>query len=195
MPAPDLGGPAAVPLDRPDRFERRARLIADLAVLAALVILAIFIALSPSVVYQPVSRVIVFMLVAIATGLALGRQVTGTLEIKGGWATATFGGIVAVVFAAFFLLTRAATPALDVRVFQVSDGGEPVGLQGAGVVDVRSTTDTPVDHCVAGDKLFILFPSAAPAARIHVSWRGQRYRAVVDASDPVRELRIGDELR
>jgi hypothetical protein len=192
MSSSDLGGPAAAPTDR---FERRARLIADLAVLAALVILAIFIALSPSVVYQPVPRVIVFMLIAIATGLALGRQVTGSLQISGGWATATFGGIVAVVFGAFFLLTRAATPDLNVRVYEVTDGGQPVGLHGAGVLEVRSTTDTPVDHCATGDKLFVLFPSSAPSARVHVSWRGRRHSGIVDAAAPVRTLRIGDELQ
>src|SRR4051812_11803846 len=99
------------------------RIAAGVVILA----MAVFVALSPAVVYAPAPRVVLFFLVAFIPALLFGAEVSAQLKLQLPGLCFTVAGVFAFCLGALFVMEHLAKPEEKIAVFQVVDqSGQPV---------------------------------------------------------------------
>src|SRR3954471_6139111 len=95
--------------------ERFLRIIVALACLG----LALFVALSPTVVYAPAPKVILYLLVALLPAILFAAELTAQFQLQLGWFVASAGGAAALVLITLVLLTHLTKPEEQIAVFEI----------------------------------------------------------------------------
>ena len=122
---------------------------------------ALYVALSPNLVYAPVPKVVLFCLIGFLPAILFGTEATSRFNLQLGWFAFTTTGAVAVIFGMLFGLTYLAKPQQQIAVYRIVDEhGQPVlGLDRNGVLDVHlSNNALTVTKFIDGNNLILIFP-------------------------------------
>lgn len=166
---------------------------------AGILILMVYVVLSPAVVYGPVPRLILFMLASAAVAIFLGAEATTRLNLKWkGFAFATVG-TAALAFALLWFLNSALKPDLQVAIYQILDeSGGDVRVDLAGSVELREPTGRPGFFVAQGSNLVVIFAELVPEQEIRVrkTTDGPYYKGTVSyAGNRRTSLRLGTDLK
>jgi hypothetical protein len=141
-----------------------------IGVIAVILLVGVWVALSPGVVYAPTPRVVLYLLVALLPAILLGAEATSQFKLNLPGFLFTTTGAAAVCFGALLLLTYLSKPEAKIAVYQVYDeAGQPLPLQGSGLVDVPLTQDGfSITRFVEGNTVVLIFPEQAANAVLRV---------------------------
>jgi hypothetical protein len=162
--------------------------------------LAVFVALSPNVVYAPVPRVILFLLVSLLPAILLGAEGAARVKIKLPILILTATGAAGFLFGLLFFLNYLAKPEEKIAVYQVVDEkGNPVTLDFDGAIDVSvSERGLSVTRFVEGNTVILIFPEQVGQAEIQVkkSPSDVIYTGQVNyAGTRTSKLKLGSDLK
>jgi hypothetical protein len=137
----------------------------------AILVLGVFVALSPGLVYAPTPRIILYFLVASLPSLLFGAEATSRFEMKLPGFVFTTAGACAVCFGGLLLLNHLSKPAENIAVFHVvGETGDDINLDRAGVLKVRTTSSgNTVTNFVDKDTLVLIFPEQVGTVDIEVT--------------------------
>jgi len=170
------------------------RVAAALAILAV----AIFVALSPSLAYAPVPRNILYLLVAILPAALIASEATAHFQLKLPGFVATAGGSAAFVLIVLVLLTHFTKPEHQIGVYEIVDeDNQPVrGLDRTDAVQVaRTASGDTIKPLIDGNTIVLIFPEQSPIVDLLVrpSTNGPVYRGSVSYTVKLsRPLRLND---
>jgi len=182
------------------RYDRYLSIIRIIVVLAALA-LGIYVALSPGIVYAPVPRVILFLLVSLLPAVLFGAEAASRFELKiPGFVFAT-AGAAAVSLGILVTLHHLSKPQQQIAVFHILDEeGQPVtNLDRQGAVQVPLTNEgISITPFVDGNTIVLIFPEQVGECEIRVRpiSMGKTYSGKVSYSgNRESALRLGTHLR
>jgi uncharacterized membrane protein len=170
-------------------------------VLLASLALALFVALSPSLVYAPAPRIVLYLLVALIPAILFAAELTAHFQLQLGWFVASAGGAAAFVLITLVVLVHLTKPEQQIAVFEIVDAnGQAVGgLDVPGAVQVpRTPNGLTVTPLVDGNSVVLIFPEQAPEVELRVqpAHRGPVYGSKVSyAGSRTTRLRLGHELK
>jgi hypothetical protein len=162
--------------------------------------LGILTALRSEVVYSPVAKVVLFMLVGLVPAIIFSSHAAAHLELSGPGFAVTAGGAVATSFIAFLLLNHFSEPEVRLAVYRVvGENGASVTLEGDDQVRIFETGQSAgVRSCVDRDMLFLLFPEQVQDATLQVRFPpsdASAYEASIGYAGVRRyTLQLGKEL-
>src|ERR1700730_11393913 len=141
-------------------------------IIAAIVILVlgVIVALSPSLVYAPTPRVILFFLIAILPGLIFGFEASSRLEFRLPGLVFTTAGAFAACLGALIIMNNLAKPQEKIAVFRILDSnGDSVSLDANSAVDVPVTqSGLGVTKFVDRDTVILIFPEQVGSAELRI---------------------------
>jgi hypothetical protein len=167
---------------------------------AAILLLMAFVALSPTMTYAPVPRLMLFMLASGALAIFLGAEASTRLELKlPGFALVT-AGTAALAFGLLWFLTNTLKPELQVAIYQIRDeAGQDVRVDFNGSVQVNEVpSGRPGFFLSQGNYLVVLFPELVPeeVIRIRKTTDGPYYQGKVSyAGNRQMVLKLGTDLK
>ena len=172
------------------------RIVTMLLILA----LAFYVALAPNIVYAPVPRVILFLLVALLPAILLGAESATRLKLELPGLVLTATGAAAILFGMLFLLNYLAKPQEQIAVYQVVDeNGEAVPLDWDGAIDVSpSERGLSITRFVEGNTVILVFPEQVAQAEIRIkkSRSAPAYSGQVNyAGSRTLKLKLGNDLK
>jgi hypothetical protein len=160
-----------------------------------------YVALSPSVVYAPVPKVVLFLLVSLLPAVLFGAEAASRFQLKmGGFVFAT-AGAAAVSLGTLLLLTHLSKPQQQIAVFHVFDeNGAPVNnLDRQGAVEVPLTSlGISITRFIDGNTVVLIFPEQVGDCdlRIKPLSIGKTYSGKVRyGGNRESELRFGTHLK
>lgn len=159
--------------------------------------LGALVVLRPNVVYTPVARVTLYMLVTLLPATLLTTVAATRVTIEWPGFVARAGGTAAVFFIAFVLMNRFSAPDLRLAVFRVRGESADISLEGG--LGQTKIIGAPVRYCVDGDQLFVEFPEQVEQATLVVRYppseRGQTYEGTIGYAG-IRNytLKLGKDL-
>lgn len=161
---------------------------------------AVFVALSPRIIYAPQPRVVLYFLLSILPAILFGTEAVARLKLDLPGFSFLSGGAAAVCFAMLWLLNHFSKPDEKIAVFYIYDERDkPVDLQWKGAIEVLlSDQGLRVTELISGSALVLIFPEQVGQAEIRVrkSATGPTYRGTVSyAGSKCARLRMGQELR
>lgn len=145
--------------------------IVRLGAVAAILVVALIVALSPNTFYSPVPRTILFWLSAIMPALLLGAEAANTtVNFKLPTLVFTSTGAFAVCIVGLYFLTKMAKPEQQIAVYDVVDkSGQPVMLDAPGILDVKtSNTGLSVTHFERGNTIVLIFPEQVSDCTLNI---------------------------
>lgn len=167
---------------------------------SAILILMVWVVLSPGTAYAPVPRITLFTLSSAAIAIFLGAEATTRLKLEWkGFAFVT-AGVAALGFMLLLFMTSTVKPELQVAIYQVVDenGGDlRVDLDGA----VRLTeipSGRPGFFLAQGSQLVITYPELVPEQKIQIrkTTDGPYYMGTVTyAGTRKTSLKLGTDLK
>lgn len=142
------------------------RIVSAIAILAV----AIFVALAPNVVYAPVPRVVLFLLVAILPAILFGAEFAAKFEFKLPGLLISASLVTGAIFGLLYLLNHFAKPEEKIAVYQIVDeNNAPVTLDFEDAVIVPVTPNgLTVTKFVDGNTVILIFPEQVGQAEILV---------------------------
>jgi hypothetical protein len=167
---------------------------------ASILALAIYVVLTPNVVYAPTPRIILYLLVSVMTGILFGSEATARLKLRAPGFVFFAAGAAALVCASLWLLVKYGKPEAQIAVFHVVDEqGNDVGLEWKGAVRILTAGGalTPT-HFVDGNTLVLVFPEQVPEVDVQIRRvsGGPAYRGKVSyAGARTGELVLGTDLK
>jgi hypothetical protein len=171
-----------------------------IAVIIVILLVGVWVALSPGLVYAPTPRVVLYLLVALLPAILFGAEATSQFKLNLPGFIFSTTGAAAVCLGALMLLTYLSKPEAKIAVYQVYDtAGQPLPLQGSGLVEVPVTPDGfSVAHFVEGNTVVLIFPEQAAQAVLRVKKfsTGPWYSATVTyAGSRLTSLTLDKELK
>ncbi len=162
--------------------------------------LAIYVAVTPHIVYAPVSRVVLFLLVALLPSILFGVEAAAKFKLKLLGFVVTASGIAGFLLTLLFVFDYLAKPEEKIAVYEVVDeSNNPVSLDFDGAINVSITKrGLSVTKFTDGNSIVLIFPEQVGQAEIHVKKApsGSRYSGKVTyAGARTLKLRLGKELR
>jgi hypothetical protein len=170
------------------------------AAVAAILLLMAFIALTPTVTYAPVPRLVLFTLASSAIAIFLGAEASTKLELRfPGFALIT-AGTAALAFGLLWYLNSTLKPDLQVAIYQVQDEtGNDVRVDYDGLVQINEIpSGRPAFFVAKGNYLVVLFPELVPEefVKIRQTTDGAFYRGKVSyAGNRQMILKLGADLK
>ena len=137
---------------------------------SVVLVVAVYVAIAPRVVYAPVPRTVLFFLLSVLASVTISSEIASRFELNlPGFCFAT-GGAAAVCFAMLGFLTHLSKPAEKIAVFHVNDEkNNPVDLQIPGAIDVLlSATGLQVTKFVDRNTLVLIFPEQVEEVELRV---------------------------
>lgn len=188
-----------VPKSSNAREVRKMKVIKIVAI-AMILGVGIYVAVSPSLVYAPTPRIVLFFLVSFLPGLLLGAEAASRFEMRLPGFAFTTAGACAVCFGALFLLAYLSQPEEKIAVFQVYDErNNPVLLDWSGALEVPVTSQgLTVTRFVEGNNLILVFPEQVGSVelRIKKALSGSTYSGTVGYSGSrTSKLMLGAQLK
>lgn len=168
--------------------------------IAVILLLGIFIALSPGIFYAPVPRIVLFFLISLLPALLLGAEASSKFQLKLGGFIFTTAGACAVCFGALVLLTHLSKPEEKLAVFQIYDEqNEPIPLDWPNAITVPITNQgLTVTKFVAGNSVVLVFPEQVTVAELRVkkSPAGRTYTGEVTYTGTrISKITLGQQLK
>lgn len=166
----------------------------------AILLLMIYVVLSPGMSYAVVPRLILFLLSAAAIAIFLGAEATTRLKLEWkGFAFVT-AGVAALGFALFWFLTNAIKPELQVAIYQVVDeDGRDLRVDLADAVRLAEIpSGRPGFFIAQGNQLVVTFPElvSEQELRIRKTTDGAYYSGRVSyAGSRKMSLKLGTDLK
>lgn len=144
--------------------------IVRILMVIAILGVAVFVALSPRVVYAPQPRVVLYFLISVLVSILLGSEAAARLQLELPGFVFVSSGAAAVCFAMLWVLNYLSKPEEKIAVFYIDDEkGIPVTVEWLGAIDVRlSAQGLQVTRLVFGNALVLIFPDQVPEAEIRV---------------------------
>jgi hypothetical protein len=162
--------------------------------------LGFYVAVSPSLVYAPTPRIVLFFLLAFLPSLLLGATAADKFGFAGLGFTVVTTGACAAFFTALFLLAHFSQPEEKIAVFQIYDErNNPVKLDWSGALEVPVTSrGLTVTRFVDGNNLILVFPEQVGSVelRIKKALSGSTYSGTVGyAGSRTSKLVLGTQLK
>ncbi|RFM32171.1 hypothetical protein [Chitinophaga silvisoli] len=142
------------------------RIIAIIAIL----MLGIYVALSPGLVYAPAPRIILYFLICFLPSLLLGVEASSRFQLKlPGFVFTTAGGC-AICFGALVLLNHLSKAEEKIAVFQVFDEhNEPVFLDWKDALKIPPTPNgLTITKFIDGNNFIAVFPEQVGKAEVQI---------------------------
>ena len=130
-----------------------------IAILASLAI-AVVVALSPTAVYAPTPRIILYLLASLIPAILFAGELSARLELHLPGFVFAATGAAALALATLIILTHYSKPEAQIAVFYVVDGNDnPVALDWKGAIEIPvSGTGITATRFVDGNALVLIFP-------------------------------------
>lgn len=146
--------------------------LTKLKVVAIIVVLALglYVAFSPTLVYAPVPRIVLFFLICLLPAILLGAEASSQFRLELRGFLFTTAGACAVFFGALVLLNYLSKPGEKIVVYQIVDEDRrpvPLNFPGALQVDVTGQAMT-VTKFIDNNTLILVFPEQVSAVDISV---------------------------
>jgi hypothetical protein len=165
-----------------------------------IVLVGLYVALSPSLIYAPVPKVILFCLVSFLPAILFGTEATSQFKLSlPGFVFATTGAA-AVALGTLLLLSNLAKPEQQIAVYRIVDEHrQPVlGLDRDGAIQVHlSNQGLAVTKFLDGNSMILIFPEQVGECDILVKplISGPTYSGKVTyAGNRQSELLLGKDL-
>jgi hypothetical protein len=174
--------------------------IVRIVVMLAILAVAVYVALSPRIVYAPQPRVVLYFLLSVLLSVLLGAEAVAQLRLELPGFCFVSASATAVCFAMLWVLNHLSKPNEKIAAFRIVDEtGKPVNLELKGAIDVPITPGgLRVTTLTTGNTVVLIFPEQVGEAEIHV-WKvvgGPVYTGTVSyAGSRTTTLRFGDALR
>lgn len=198
---PVSGGiPAPVPAPPVDANLDRTKKIVEMAIMVVVALVAVYVTLVPNVVYAPVPRNILFLLVALLPAYFVGVRASDNVNINLKWVVAKFTGTMAAVIFLLILLVHLSKPEQQIAVFEVLDEHDQrVRLDREGAIVIQpGSQGVSATKYVDGNTLVLIFPEQLPSVNVAVRkvYDGPEYRGTVGyGGNRTMTLRLGQELK
>lgn len=159
----------------------------------------IYVALSPSIVYAPAPRVVLFFIISVIPAILFGSEISSKFNLSlPGFAFAV-AGAGAVFFGALFSLNYLAKPEQQIAVFSFYDEeGNPFPIDAPGIVKLNlAQTGLTVTDVAKGNDLILIFPEQVAQVEIEVTKfvADKPFQGILTyAGNRTRKLTLGKEL-
>jgi hypothetical protein len=165
-----------------------------------ILIVMVWVALSPTVVYAPVPRNVLYFLMSFSLAIMFGAEAAARFELTFGPFTAVCGGAAALCLITLVVLTKLSSPEEKIAVYQVYDeSGNELDLQWKGAVEVPLTSSgLQVTKLISENSIILIFPEQAGEVELRVrkSSEGPVYFGLVTyAGSRKTRLVLGKELK
>ena len=165
-----------------------------------ILLLGIYVALNPALVYAPAPRVVLFFLIAFLPGLIFGLEVSSRLEFRLPGIIFTTAGAFAACLGALLIMNHISKPEEKIAVFRILDSnGDSVNLDASSAVEVPVTrAGLVVTKFVDRDTVVLIFPEQVGSAELKIkpNGHGPTYSGdVTYAGSRTYKLRLGTELK
>ena len=133
--------------------------------------LGLYVALSPSVVYAPVPKVVLFCLISFLPAILFGAEAASKFDLQLPGFAFTTAGAAAVALGTLLLLSYLAKPEQQIAVYRIVDQQrQPVlGLDRNGAVEIQlSNQALVVTKLIDGNNLVLIFPEQVSEADVLV---------------------------
>jgi len=170
--------------------------VRPVATIAALAI-AVWAALRPDVIYAPVPKAVLFVMVALVPAVLLAGEAVVRLDLKWPGFAVTATGTAALAITLLLILDHISQPEERVVAFEVREpNGDPfVGLEVAGNVRLTAGALEP-QYCAKGNKLYFVFPEQVGDVELGVQTAGRwHYGTIRYAGERRPVLTIGEDLK
>lgn len=162
--------------------------------------LGLFVALSPTVVYAPTPKVILFFLISFLPSLLFGAEATSRFKLRLPGFAFTTAGACAVCLGAMLLLNHLSKPEEKIAVYKVYDeSNEPVALDWQGAFEVMVTAQgLSVTKFIEGHTAVLIFPEQVGSVEVRIKKApiGPTYSGSIGyAGNRTSNLVLGQELR
>jgi hypothetical protein len=183
------------PIVLDDKQVRTLRTVTSLLIL----LLGLYVALKPAVVYAPTPKVILYFLISLVPAILFGVEAVTRFELRLPAFAFVTGGAFAACLGTLLVLTLLSKPDKQITVFQVVDeGGRPMPIDSPGAVHVPLTPKgDAVPHFVDQNTIVFIFPEEVGEAELQV-WKDSGedpYVGNVTYAGSTRStLRLGKQL-
>lgn len=161
----------------------------------------LYVALSPSLVYAPVPKVVLFCLISFLPAILFGAEAAAKFDLHLPGFAFTTAGAAAIALGTLLLLSHLAQPEQQISVFRIVDEHrQPVlGLDREGAVEVQlSDTAMTVTKFIDGNHVVLIFPEQVGECDMLVKplLSGPTYSGKVGyAGNRQSELVLGQDLK
>ena len=141
-----------------------------IVVMSVVLLLCVYVALSPKIVYAPVPRMVLFFLVSVFLAILFGAEAVSQLQLKLPGFTFVTAGAAALSLGTLWFLTKLSKPEEKIAVFHVlDDQGKPVSLEHKNAYKVLlSSSALQVTTFASGNTLICIFPEQVGEAELQV---------------------------
>jgi hypothetical protein len=170
-------------------------------VAVVVLVVGIYVALSPSVVYAPTPRVVLYCLISFLPAILFGAEAVAKFRLQLPGFAFTVIGAAAISLGTLFLLTYLSKPQQQITVFRIVDENrQPViGLDREGAIDVLlSGEGLQVTKLVDGNNVVLIFPEQVGECEVRVRplTFGPMYSGkIAYAGNRQTELILGRDLK
>lgn len=179
--------------------DKGANIVRNISTIGIL-LLAIYVALVPNIVYAPTSRVVLFLLVSILPAVLLSAESKTRFKLQLPGVIITAFGAIAIVFGLLFVLDYLSKPQVQIALYQIVDEDDnALMLDFDGAVNVPPTPNgLLVNKFVQGNMVVLIFPEQVGQTEIQVkkSPTESVYKGQVDYAGSRRlTLQLGKDLK
>jgi hypothetical protein len=170
-----------------------------IVLMGVVLLLCVYVALSPKVVYAPVPRVVLFFLCSALLAILFGTEAASRLELELPGFTFVTAGAAALSLGTLWFLTKLAKPEEKIAVFHVVDEkGQKVSLEHANAYEVLlSGSGLRVATFASGNTLVCIFPEQVGEVELQVNkTTGRTFSGMIGfAGVRQRKLVLGKDLK
>jgi hypothetical protein len=165
----------------------------------AILLLMVYVVLSPTTTYAPAPRLMLFLLSSAAIAIFLGAEASTRFKLTFPGFVFTAAGTTALAGFLLWYLNNALKPDLQVAIYQVEDEkGHDLRVDVAGSVQLHEIPSGRPGFFVAqGNYLVVTFPELVPeqSIRIRKTTDGEYYRGTITYAGARRSsLKLGSDL-
>jgi hypothetical protein len=174
--------------------------ILKMVVIVLILGVGIFVALSPTLVYAPTPKIVLFFLISFLPGLLFGAEAASKFNLQLPGFAFTTAGACAVCLGALLLLTHLSKPEEKIAVFQIYDeNNEPVALDWSGALEIPVTPQgLTVTRFIDGNNVILVFPEQVGETELRVKkdFTNPAYSGSVGyAGSRTSKLILGQDLK
>ena len=169
--------------------------------LFAVMAVGVYVALSPSVVYAPTPKIILYLLISLLPAILFSAEIAATFEFRTKGLIMTATGVFASILILLWVLTWLSKPEREIAVFHILDEqSQPVGnLDRDGAVEIPLTDQgLHVTKFIDRNTIVLLFPPDVGACtlRVRPSVNGPTYSGTINyAGNRESTLQLGKHLK
>ena len=174
--------------------------IVRIVALSLILAVGIFVALSPSVIYAPTPKIVLYFLISLLPAIMFGAEASSRFEFKLPGFCFTTAGAFAACLGILVVLAHLSKPEEKIAVYHVFDeSGQSVALDWNGALEVPVTSQgLTVTKFVDGNTVILIFPEQVGEAELRVKQysSGPTYSGSVGyAGSRTVKLLLGDQLK